>query len=157
MEIDLATRQNSHIENNQYVGRLLYKDIKDNDTYMRVYKGQGAIWRTMPTGLYNCHGLTFASKRTRIYSNQEIRKIIKEDGYKEINLDDVFPGDIILYIVGFGQIDHSGIVLTIDKIGNTKIPIILSKWGNGSEVVHAYTNCPYFKSDGKVEYYRLES
>lgn len=38
MEIDLATRLNNHIENEQYNGILPYRDTHDNERYMKLYK-----------------------------------------------------------------------------------------------------------------------
>src|SRR5689334_256822 len=46
---------------------------------------------------YNCHGLTFASRRTGIHDDGEINRILKEDGYKPIQAEHVLPGDCILY------------------------------------------------------------
>jgi hypothetical protein len=156
MEIDLVTRLNHHIENEQYDGMLPYRDIHDNEEYMRLYKGFGAIWRTQPSGIYNCHGLTFASKRTRVFSTDEIRKILQEDAYIKISIENVFPGDIILYVTNIGDITHSGIILSVERNVLGLFPMVLSKWGNGSEVFHSYNNCPYFASDILTEFYRID-
>jgi len=158
MVIELRTKLNNYIENEQFIGILPYKDIRDNEILMRRYVGIGTLWRTNPTGVYNCHGLTFASKRTRVFTNSTIRMILMEDGYKNININDVFPGDIILYVTQYGDITHSGFVLLVNKINDFSfpVPMILSKWGNGSEVYHAYNNCPYYSSEIKIEFHRMD-
>jgi hypothetical protein len=50
MEIDIATRLNNHIENEQYDGMLPCKDIHDNERYMKLDKGFGAVWRLQESG-----------------------------------------------------------------------------------------------------------
>ena len=50
-----------------------------------------------PNPVYNCNGLTFASKRTGVYDTDEIVKILKEDNYIQISIRCLIPGDIILY------------------------------------------------------------
>jgi hypothetical protein len=48
---------------------------------------------------YNCHGLTFASRRTRIY---DVQQVLAEDAYEHIPLNEVEPGDVIVYFYGKG-------------------------------------------------------
>ncbi len=98
-----------------------------------------------PSRQYNCHGLTFASRRTWIYNASEIQKILKEDDYKEVAEKDVLPGDIVLYTEN-GDIEHSGIVISLDPLR------ILSKWGPSQEVIHRLRECPY---SGGVTYHRI--
>jgi len=152
--IELRTRQNNPISNEQFTGHLPYKDIADNIEFMRTYLN--CCYRTEPTGIYNCHGLTFASRRTRIYDNTDLRRILFEDGYFPVNDDSIYPGDIILYVNRKGDIIHSGFVLNVNKIGDIKIPMVLSKWGNGSEVCHAFNNCPYYEYNINIEYHRVK-
>src|SRR5450432_3451489 len=57
-----------------------------------------ATFKSEMTPIYNCHGFTFASKRTGIYSDSEIEKILNDDKYIEIKTEkDVLPGDVIIY------------------------------------------------------------
>jgi len=153
MTIELRTRKNNPIRNDQYCGNLPYKDFHDNQVFERKYCG--TKFKSSPTGIYNCHGLTFACRRTRIYDNQDIRRILKEDDYHQIQFDDIFFGDLILYVTNLGDISHSGIIVNIDNSGGIKVPMVLSKWGNGSEVYHAFKNCPYWNTDIHLEYYRI--
>ena len=92
---------------------------------------------------YNCHGLTFAARRTEIFSSSEVRRILQEDGYVRLgNLSDVVAGDIVLYIGDDGGIEHSGLVVECPAL-LPKIPRVLSKWGLGREFIHPFNYCPY--------------
>ena len=84
--------------------------------------------RTNPNPIYNCHGLTFASKRTWITDNESLHHVIKDDGYEELKVEDVLPGDIILYFSASGDIMHSAVVIS-EPDKHLKIPQVLSKWG----------------------------
>ena len=108
-----------------------------------------------PCNTYNCHGLTFGSRRTEI--NAEIDKILRDDDYREIRKEHVCPGDIVLYysdpqVPGgvIGDIEHSGIVLEKGQFGLLRI---LSKWGLGDEWVHFLADCPYSVSN--VKFFRI--
>jgi hypothetical protein len=109
-------------------------------------KHTAAIHRpTGPCKTYNCHGLTFAARRSWIGS-PEVGRILKDDDYEKVS--DVMPGDVALYVQD-GDFSHSGIVVMV----RMSVPWILSKWGECHEVVHAVMDCPYSKST--VSYYRV--
>src|SRR5262245_35364311 len=44
-----------------------------------------------PCRTFNCHGLTFASRRTWIDKSGEVQKILDDDGYVEVPLAKVKP------------------------------------------------------------------
>ena len=91
--------------------------------------------RTGMSAEYNCHGLTFASRRTHIIDWGELLKIIDDDNYEEIPLDEVKAGDIVIYLRD-GDANHSGII--VDYTHNvTLLPMVCSKWGIGGEFIHA--------------------
>ena len=104
--------------------------------------------RTGPSDKYNCHGLTFASRRTGV-SPEEIGDILLHDGYAPVPLAEILPGDIAIYRSAT-EIIHSGIV--VGKRGD--IPWVLSKWGQMDEVVHAVTDCEYRQA--VVTYHRVK-
>jgi len=111
-----------------------------------------AIHRTeVSSRKYNCHGLSFASRRTVIHLPEEVAKILLEDEYQRVELDDVKPGDLAIYNKG-GDLEHSGIVIEFNPI--LKISKILGKWGFCQEVVHWSNYSPYA---GEIQYYRIES
>jgi hypothetical protein len=91
--------------------------------------------RTAATGRYNCHGLTFASRRTCIEDVAAVQKILVDDGYVPVSPDSVMPGDVVIYYHD-GVIDHSGLVVEVPQ-GAIRFPRIVSKWGpNGAEFLH---------------------
>ena len=115
-------------------------------------KYPAAIRRPTQVSLgYNCHGLTFAARRTEITHSAEVRKIITEDGYVKINKDDAVPGDIVIHISLDGSIEHSGIVIEVPNV-LPKIPKVLSKWGLAEEFIHPFNYSPY---SNNIEFYRL--
>jgi hypothetical protein len=99
-----------------------------------------AIARTAPSPLFNCHGLTFASRRTRILDWQNILKIIKDDAWQEIEMRDVLPGDVVIYFDDEGDPSHSGII--VEAPGDRLLPRVCSKWGSAGEFIHWLTDVP---------------
>ena len=97
--------------------------------------------RTSSDPEYNCHGLTFASRRTGIHDPAVLSLILEDDRYREVPLTDVLPGDVILYHNRLGDIEHSGVVAS--KPGAIGIPYVFSKWGKFMEVFHLANRCPY--------------
>ena len=121
------------------------------DEQVKAYKKKypKAIHRPVrPCNTYNCHGLTFAARRTWIHDSLEIKKILEEDDYEEIKPQSVMAGDIAVYFEK-GDAWHSGIVVEITPAG----PRIISKWGQCHEVVHLIPECPYNATN--VNYYRV--
>ena len=99
-----------------------------------------AVPRTGVSASYNCHGLTFASRRTHIIDWGEIQKILRDDNYKEVELKDVKPGDIVVYLRD-GDANHSGMV--VEHTPNlTVLPMVCSKWGAAGEFIHGLMDCP---------------
>ena len=150
----LHTVQKNDIANNLYRGFPYAGQQKQVDDYAKEY--QDCIHRERrPCLRYNCHGLTFASRRTAINDSGQVQRILQEDGYIQIQTQDVKPGDIVIYRKdGFngGEIEHSGIVVGIDRAGLIAVPVILSKWGICQEVIHPANRGPY---TSRQEYYRL--
>lgn len=80
-----------------------------------------------------------------------MRRILSEDDYRIIAVNDVEPGDIAVYYLN-GDVEHSGVVVSVSGL---KVPIVLSKWGDLHEVIHQVPLCPYDST--MVVYYRIES
>ena len=70
--------------------------------------------RRLPTGCYNCHGLTFASRRTQILDPGAIVDIIGDDGYRRIRLGAVMQGDLAVYYDG-REITHTGVIVGVEQ------------------------------------------
>lgn len=102
-----------------------------------------------PSARYNCHGLTFAARRTGISDPAQIARILRDDGYEKLSFGTApSPGDIAIYQED-GDIIHSGLV--VELRGDT--PRVLGKWGDCHEVIHDVRDCPY--GTAAVAYYRL--
>src|SRR5687767_9951314 len=59
--------------------------------------GARVIRRSEPTPHYNCHGMTFASRRTGVFESRVVQQILNDDCYREVPEASVLPGDVILY------------------------------------------------------------
>ncbi len=100
-----------------------------------------------PTWSYDCHGYTFTDGDKWINNNQ-VQKILNDNGYKEHAAGKVVVGDIVVYRKD-GGITHSGIVTAVDKTGNATT--IRSKWGELGLYDHAPGDVlPYY---GTTTYY----
>ncbi|MGA2322820.1 MAG: hypothetical protein ABSG22_03130 [Sedimentisphaerales bacterium] len=147
-EIIIQTRKGNNILNIQEHELIPYL-LHLVEEYDRQYKEPFVFFVNNPSPIYNCHGLVFGNRRAQIWDSQEIAKIIKEDDYTMVDMNNVRVGDVIIYYGDNGDAEHSGLV--IGKKG--VIPLILSKWGFGREAVHTFNQCPY--SFANIKYYRI--
>jgi hypothetical protein len=115
--------------------------------------GSGVNRRSDPNPFYNCHGMTFATRRTGVFETAVVRQILDEDKYGEVPQMFVLPGDVILYYGPDNDIEHSGIVIEVPKPENFNVPLVCSKWGKYAELVHWGNQCPY--NFANVKYYRM--
>lgn len=113
----------------------------------------GTRQRVGPTPVYNCHGMTFASRRTGVFETATLVQIIAEDGYREVAREDVMAGDVILYHDDSGDIEHSGVVVTPPSVATLWVPMVYSKWGKYAELEHFGNRCPY--NFANIKYYRM--
>lgn len=152
-ELALHTRGQSQIENFHLSDAPSNGEREQAEAWKRRH--DRAVHRPTPVCYtYNCHGLTFAARRTEIWSSSQVRKILSEDDYDMIGcINEVLPGDIVIYIDEHGDICHSGIVIENAADLLVRNPKILSKWGCAHEVIHFVKDCPYNQSN--VEYYRV--
>jgi hypothetical protein len=151
--LKLQTSERNDIENEQ-CGSLSSTQYSQVSLFEKDYSE--ALFKGQLTPIYNCHGLTFASKRTGIFPDSEIEKILVDDKYIEIKAEkDVLPGDIVIYYDENG-ISHSGMVIQVD-LPRTDFDLIrimiLSKWGRHKEVIHNVNYSPY--SLGLKRYWRV--
>lgn len=149
----LDTRQKNHIDNSLDRSAPTPGALLQAADFQRQY----ATARHRPTPVcstYNCHGLTFAARRTGISDPAVIQKILREDGYQIIaDRSAVLPGDIAIYLNSSNNdLEHSGLVVEADSSGLLGLRI-LSKWGSAHEVIHNIGNCPYDATH--VIFYRL--
>ena len=127
--------------------------------YDGVRKRFGKQWknRKPATGVYNCYGMIFASRRTSIDDDENdtiIHRILEEDGYRQLSSQvDVAPGDIVLYrLSGSNEIVHMAMVTRRDSLVDTDGQSVakvggacyaLSKWGpqGGEDEHHIERHC----------------
>ncbi len=148
----MQTMASSDIPNYQ-VKEISQFERNQFGAYERKF-GTGVEIRSEATPLYNCHGLTFGSRRTGIYDPSVVELILKDDAYVDVPEDRVLPGDIILYIGEDGDIEHSGIVVTTPSKDLLRIPMVVSKWGKYREILHLANKCDYNFSN--VRYCRMK-
>jgi hypothetical protein len=152
-DIVLQTRLRNHIDNTQ---PWHYADFewKQLDTEPRKWEPFGAIRVNDVCPVYNCHGLTFASRRTEVDSGQTtIAMILNDDGFEEVSERDAKIGNVIVYYDENGSPEHSGIMVERRQGAGIDMPIIWSKWGKGYEVVHPMTACLWGAM--KKRFYRI--
>ena len=111
--------------------------------------------RKPPSGVYNCVGHVWASRRTAVYApdiETKILRIFEDDGYRVVDWpgESLAPGDLATYwesARGHKGFWHVGIVSEIRQGlvgGSQPAPWILSKWDDASgEVLHYYKDCPF--------------
>lgn len=151
-ELALETRQSTAIRNEFNDNEPLPGEILAASDLKAKYLGA----QHRPTEVcysYNCHGLTFASRRTQVYLTQCVRNILEDDGYAPVEKTNVLPGDICIYRDDTGEISHSGIVTSIEKLALLPRIKVLSKWGSAHEVIHYEDDCPYVPA--QISYYRI--
>lgn len=112
-----------------------------------------AIPRTSgPSYGYNCHGLTFAARRTQVFNPIDVQHILREDGYVSVAIAQTLPGDIVIYrSLETRELEHSGIV--VERKTGLIGPTVVSKWGASQEFIHSYNSCPYMPA--AIEFYRM--
>lgn len=149
----LATTQGSAIENfqSQEVSQFERSQFAGLDRQYTAHTER----RSEPSAVYNCHGLSFASRRTGIFDSSALYTILEEDRYVVIPRERVLPGDLILYFDDTGDIEHSGIVITTPTAEPLGIPRVMSKWGKYCELIHWGNNCPY--NFAYAKYYRIRN
>lgn len=146
VEIPVSTRRNRPIRNSQAIETV---DPRGREKYGRLLAAHPR-WepRKDACGVYNCSGHVWACRRTAIYDQPEIDKILQDDGYRNLHDDEqAVLGDLILYYVG-ESLYHVGVVYALRAIvasGATQpIPWILSKWDDMSgEVLHHWQDVPW--------------
>ncbi len=147
--IALQTRAGTHIHNEQSFALSNY-DHHVNEQQIRRHDPLEV--RLQTSAVYNCHGLCFASRRTRVYEIDDILRLLEEDKYVGVEAENVLPGDVVLYVADDGDIEHSGVVVSPPE--DLGIPKVVSKWGAGVEAIHWANRCPYNPS--QLRYYRVK-
>jgi hypothetical protein len=151
--LGLTTRRQRQIENEMNRDAPLEGARQEIAAWQRQLPNAVHRDEVGPCNTFNCHGLTFASRRTWIHQATEVQKILDDDDYHIVDRAKVKPGDVAIFTKN-GEIGHSGIVVeVIELLGGLRVPRILSKWARLHEVVHRPSEGPYH--DHQVTYYRI--
>lgn len=111
-----------------------------------------------PTGRYNCHGLVLANRRTNIPpiampNAVDPGRLLQRDRFAPV-LGTPQVGDVAVYRAPGGEIDHTGIVCRIERLGAAAATVFVwSMWGSLGEFEHQAVQSPY--RDCAIEYWRL--
>jgi hypothetical protein len=89
---------------------------------------------------YNCVGMIFASRRAWIEIDH-VYDVLREDGYRQVSLDQATEGDVVLYKRN-GNPTHVGLIIMIDRGLGTPSVKIMSKWGRDPEFIHFIDQVP---------------
>jgi hypothetical protein len=114
--------------------------------------------RTQVSGFYNCHGLVFAGRRAGIDDYSLIDRILREDCFEHVTLQDLLPGDIAIYYDNqSGEAIHSAVVVSVPTPDNPlEVITVISKWGTGREYLHKLSDCEY-SATSRVEFRRIKT
>lgn len=155
-EIELATRAGNHIENIQprELGNLARNELAAFAEHARAI---GGIVRSKASPAYNCHGFTFACRRTEL-GPDDVDTVLHEDRYERLGEESqALPGDVLIYRANNGDIPHSAIVVGAPADDDYGRPRVVSKWGQMGEVIHFPNNVPVEYQNCTHEYYRVNS
>ncbi len=149
--IKMQTRCGNDIENHQVCDFSPSDMIQFQELEKRY--GKDVYRRNKPNPIYNCYGMTFACGRTQV-DDKSVQMILDDDGYTEVKeLEDVLPGDVVIYYNDNREVTHSGVVACIEEVGGLKFRWVVSKWGKYSEIYHHELDCPYH--DCTRRYWRI--
>jgi hypothetical protein len=153
----LQTRMENDIENRQEAEYSIHRrdmeELKMRSEFPLLVAA--ATLRRRPSNLYNCHGMTFAGRRTGIREQAVIKLILSDDGYSHIQPKEVLPGDIVLYFEK-DEITHSGIVVSEAVLDTVETIKVLSKWGGAGEYIHRLRDVPPVYGT-RVRFFREDS
>jgi len=137
--------------------------FRERRRYQAVFDKFGNNWgeRKTATGVYNCAGHVWASRRASLHDPKQWRVILADDGYRLLPQgEDPFPADLVLYVnEEDNEILHVGQILELRKgltTNSSRKPWVLSKLDDQSgEVMHWVEDVLYGKQgfSFKIEYW----
>lgn len=91
------------------------------------------------SGIYNCLGMVFASRRTFIDDMTLLRAIFLHDGYRQVGPPpEAVTGDVVVYRNHASkEPTHVGIIMVEPNVSTAAFDVtVLSKWGHYGEYLH---------------------
>ena len=152
--IGLSTKRGNYIHNTQFqseqVPEMIQAKMEMHESFVQQTQTQ---LRSIDSS-YNCVGLIFASRRTRIEPNL-VRWILQEDGYKPIDEQHTMVDDLVIYTLNKDEVVHIGRLIdkVLDEATNEYQWRILSKWGKDGEYLHKIKDVPQYLSYDGLEFW----
>jgi hypothetical protein len=147
------TSRGNDIDNYQ-IFELSPSEIAEFERIRTEYETRECVVeRAGPNPLYNCHGLSFAARRTNVEGDEWINLILADDRYRPIDRNEVKPGDIAIYYTK-NEAEHSAVVVRT-ATAQTITPLVFSKWGKYKEFLHPAHVAPYDCQD--IRYFRIKN
>lgn len=134
-QLPLSTRKGRQIPNDRRAERhpASLRAAKE------MFEGNHSTVRARSlTGLYNCMGMVFASRRTWIDTDQ-LQMILEDDDYRLLSPEeDIVSGDVVVYRDKAASVSHVGLVAQVrhDLMEGTTEVVVLSQWGYDGEYFH---------------------
>jgi hypothetical protein len=130
-------------------------DSRAHRRYRLVLDKYGSGWakRKPATGVYNCAGHVWASRRTTLSRAAQWPLILQDDGYRRLRSDEPpLAGDLALYVDDENNdIIHVGLILEMRQgftAETARIPWVLSKLDSTfGEVMHFVYDVTKFYAD----------
>ncbi len=132
--IPLATKQGRDIPNEQRTQRTR----QEMEAALEMHRASHlSIAVRSLRSVYNCMGMVFASRRTRI-GLEHLEMILHDDGYAQVGESEIDRGDLVVYRGNDGEFSHVGIIWQIGPywVNNSRDVIVLSQWGADGEFIH---------------------
>lgn len=143
LSLALETKARRHVAN--LLRPELPKAVREERVRIHLEMVPEARLRSYDT-TYNCFGMVFATRRTCIIDEGEVRKILHDDGYQDLPLEpgEWSVGDLVLYQTADGEIQHVGMIAQIvhDLEGGGTSVEVLSAWGQSGEFLHPLDAVP---------------
>jgi len=152
--IVLETRLRRRIRNSQAPD----PDARATAIFRRLLAShRGWELRKPESGIYNCFGHVWASRRTAVYDQPGVEDILLDDGYRRLSSNESpVQGDIGIYYDSAGtSVLHVGLVSDLRRISSSTgaevgapVAWLLSKWNDASgEVLHHFRDVPWADGD----------
>ena len=133
-QLPLATRSGRQIPNDRRPE--IHPDIMGAAREIVLSEHDSARVRSL-SGVYNCMGMVFASRRTWI-DTEELGEVLRDDQYRRLSdEDEVIEGDVVVYR-DRDVVTHVGIVARVQPDLTQAVTniTVLSQWGRDGEYFH---------------------
>ncbi len=148
-ELRLETREGNQIPNRQRSEQIPQRLAV---AASGILERHGTAILRSCTGLYNCYGLAFASRRTWVDNDAGgvVEMILDQDGYENVKRLDCVPGDVVVYRDEEGEAVHAAVVTEVRTLSDEVY--VVSQWGADGEYTHREDDVD-FRLGQPIEYW----